>query len=122
MISHHVLVILTLLWLCSMIFGKYWLLDFMSTILLSYKKFIAFHQTCRCTYCAKLAVEFDKVSELLRGTIEPFALAKIDCGGSGKETCLKYSIVMEEYPILTIFRRGTLGRDYDGPEDAGKCE
>lgn len=76
----------------------------------------------RCTDCAKIAVEFDKVSELLGGTTEPFALVKVDCAESGKETCLKYSVAVEEYAILKIFRRGTLGRDYDGPDDAGIFE
>lgn len=66
-----------------------------------------------------LTLEFDKVIELLRGTIQPFALAKVNCNESGKETCLKHSIIVEEYSILKIFRMGKLGQDYDGPDDAG---
>lgn len=70
-------------------------------------------------YCAALAVEFDRVVESLQGTIQPFALAKVDCEESGKETCLAYSISVYDDPILKIFRKGQLGQDYDGTDDAG---
>lgn len=67
--------------------------------------------------------DFDKASELLRDVKQTISLGKVNCEGSGKETCLKYSIEhIYQYPKFKIFRMGRLGQDYGGPDDAGELK
>ncbi|XP_037050893.1 protein disulfide-isomerase A3-like [Bradysia coprophila] len=71
-----------------------------------------------CPYCPKGKEEFEKASEALRGTKQPFLLATVNCYENGKETCLKYSIEIENDPIIKIFRMGELSQQYNEAEDA----
>ncbi len=72
----------------------------------------------RCTFCAKHIQEFDKAGDYYKGKEQPFALAKVDCR-ENEETCLKYEIALDYYPTMKIFRKGILGQNYEGLEDAG---
>lgn len=85
-----------------------------------FSSFLTLLESCRCTYCPIVKKEFDKATESLRGTNQPFVLATVDCYESGKETCLKYSIEIEDDPIIKVFRLGEMSQQYNQEENAGK--
>lgn len=85
----------------------------------SFNKFITF-SNARASYTAYQATELDKASDLLQAMKQDFVLAKVDCIGSGKDTCAKHEIQnIDEYPKMQVFRRGRMGQEYSGPDDAG---
>lgn len=103
--------------------------------------FIFFPPSFRCGHCKKLAPEFEKAANRLKGSVQ---LAKVMCPlcslllwtpvsqqsylfvspvwqvdcTTNSETCSRFGV--SGYPTLRIFRYGKDSAPYDGPRTAGR--